>query len=342
MEEVSLLNEEEYSHNSSATEEESETACPENSMSESVSSSEEVSKETVDESQSEKCEMLDYTWVEERKNKNQTCDIADGYSNRVEGGNFEEKDALKEGDGEQAIEGDGTPGTGSGFEKTVIFPHISQDSTKLINLLRVVLDSNKVSKYKGDYKSGKKLNLKKIIPYIASDFRKDRIWMKRQRSDKKEYILRIFIDNSKSMFDQKLIDMLSSTYYKISEAFSMLGIPVELYKFGLTVQPCKIEDLTFSETTTLINWTDDFSDGINVILTDGIFQSVGYHKDNFLVVMIDKGNIKRMSKVTMIDNKVFVEKYLDSFKLNYCILENIDDLERVFIESLSIIIKNIY
>ena len=31
----------------------------------------------------------------------------------------------------------------------------------------------------GLYKTGKKLNLKKIIPFIASNYRKDKIWLRR-------------------------------------------------------------------------------------------------------------------------------------------------------------------
>lgn len=282
-----------------------------------------------------------YDWKEASLNKSQTCTTADNYEKKVEGGNLDDKSALKEGeDGEEFIDGEGEINKeGTQIDKVVTFNKISADCTKLTNLLRVVLESNKNSKYKGDFKSGKKLNLRKIVPYIASDFRKDKIWMKRQKSDKREYVLRIFIDNSKSMFDQELVNIVSAIYYKLETSFALLNIPVQLFKFGNTVRPCTVDDLTFDEDNTFINWTDEFEDGINVILTDGVFQSVGYAKNNFLVVMIDRGNIRKMSKVSLIDNKVFIEKYLDLVSLRYCIVQNIEDLEKVFVEALAGIIE---
>jgi hypothetical protein len=40
---------------------------------------------------------------------------------------------------------------------------------------------------KGDYRTGKRLNMKKIIPYIASQFKKDKIWLRRSKPAKREY-----------------------------------------------------------------------------------------------------------------------------------------------------------
>lgn len=283
-----------------------------------------------------------YEWKESIANRDQTCEAADGYNKKVEGSNLEEQNALKEGlEGNEFVEGEGETGKEIlPYSKSVKFQKSASDCTKLINLLQIVFESNKQNKYKGEYKSGKKLNLKKIVPYIASNYQKDKIWMKRQRNDKKNYNLRIFIDNSKSMFDQTLVNVLSSIYYKINYAFSYLNIPVELYKFGSELKRCEINDLSFDEDHTYTDWIYDFNDGINIVLTDGIFNKPGYIKNNFLTVMIDKGNVKKMSKVSVVDSKVFIEKYLDTFALKYCIIENIEDLENVFIEALAGIIKN--
>ncbi len=38
--------------------------------------------------------------------------------------------------------------------------------------LKSVLEATKIASFRGDFKSGKRLNMKKIIPYIASNFRK--------------------------------------------------------------------------------------------------------------------------------------------------------------------------
>lgn len=138
-----------------------------------------------------------------------------------------------------------------------------------------------------------------------------------------------------------MVDVLGAVYSKLSHAFSVLNIPVLLFKFGQALQECTIDMLTFSEECTSIEWIDDYDDGINIILTDDIFQKAGAFKNNFLVIMIDKGGVRKMSKVSVIDGQAFVEKYLDTFALKYCILENVEDLERVFVDALAEIIKNL-
>lgn len=44
-------------------------------------------------------------------------------------------------------------------------------SENLTEQLRLILEPTKATKFKGDFKSGKKLNMRKIIPFIASNYR---------------------------------------------------------------------------------------------------------------------------------------------------------------------------
>ena len=55
------------------------------------------------------------------------------------------------------------------------------------------------AEYRGDYKTGKKLNLKKIIPFIASNFRKDKIWLRRTEPNERNYYIMLALDDTKSM-----------------------------------------------------------------------------------------------------------------------------------------------
>ncbi|CAB4065092.1 MDN1 [Lepeophtheirus salmonis] len=55
-------------------------------------------------------------------------------------------------------------------------------SQNLMTKLRLLFEPTKANRLKGDYKSGKRLNMRKIIPYIASHFRKDKIWFKENKS----------------------------------------------------------------------------------------------------------------------------------------------------------------
>lgn len=49
---------------------------------------------------------------------------------------------------------------------------------------------------KGDYRTGKRLNMRKVIPYIASQFRKDRIWLRRTKPAQRNYQIVLAVDDS--------------------------------------------------------------------------------------------------------------------------------------------------
>jgi hypothetical protein len=46
------------------------------------------------------------------------------------------------------------------------------------------------ARLRGDYKTGKRLNMRKIIPYLASDFRRDKIWLRRSKPSNRRYQVR--------------------------------------------------------------------------------------------------------------------------------------------------------
>ena len=63
-----------------------------------------------------------------------------------------------------------------------------------------MLEPVDVAEYRGDYKTGKKLNLRKIIPFIASNYRKDRIWLRRTEPNERNYHVMLALDDTKSMY----------------------------------------------------------------------------------------------------------------------------------------------
>lgn len=63
----------------------------------------------------------------------------------------------------------------------------------------MVLTPQKCQALKGDYKTGKRLNMKKVIPFIASNYKKDKIWLRRTQPSKRTYQILIGLDNSLSM-----------------------------------------------------------------------------------------------------------------------------------------------
>lgn len=70
---------------------------------------------------------------------------------------------------------------------------------ELTEQLRLVLEPTLASKLGGEYRTGKRINMKRVIGYIASHFRKDKIWMRRTRPDKRQYQVLVAVDNSRSM-----------------------------------------------------------------------------------------------------------------------------------------------
>ncbi|KAG2259254.1 hypothetical protein Bca52824_078548 [Brassica carinata] len=65
----------------------------------------------------------------------------------------------------------------------------TRPSQELAEQLRLVLEPTIASKLSGDYRTGKRINMKKVIPYIASHYRKDKIWLRRTKPNKRDYQL---------------------------------------------------------------------------------------------------------------------------------------------------------
>ncbi len=72
---------------------------------------------------------------------------------------------------------------------------------RLCERLRLVLMAQVASRLQGDYRSGKRINMKRVIGYIASHFRKDKIWLRRTKPAKRDYQVMLVIDDTQSMKD---------------------------------------------------------------------------------------------------------------------------------------------
>jgi midasin len=72
-------------------------------------------------------------------------------------------------------------------------------SQQLCEQLRLILEPTLASKMQGDYQTGKRINMRKIIPYVASNFRKDKIWLRRSKPSKRTYQVMVALDDTVSM-----------------------------------------------------------------------------------------------------------------------------------------------
>ena len=107
----------------------------------------------------------------------------------------------------------------------------------LCEQLRSILEPTQATRLKGDYRTGKRLNMKKIIPYIASEYTKDKIWLRRTKPSQREYQVLIALDDSRSMAESHSIHLAYQTLALVSRALARLEVgDIGIAKFGETVE----------------------------------------------------------------------------------------------------------
>jgi midasin len=107
-------------------------------------------------------------------------------------------------------------------------------SGDLCEQLRLILQATVAAKMRGPFRTGKRLDMRRIIPFIASGFRKDKIWMRRVQPDQRNYQVLLAIDNSASMRDNTG-ELALQAACLITQALTLLGIgELALAKFGET------------------------------------------------------------------------------------------------------------
>eukprot|EP00915_Cephaloidophora_sp_WS-2016_P006904 GHVH01009313.1.p1 GENE.GHVH01009313.1~~GHVH01009313.1.p1 ORF type:complete len:5962 (+),score=1014.85 GHVH01009313.1:48-17933(+) len=74
-------------------------------------------------------------------------------------------------------------------------PHVAL----LVERLKMILEPTKRGGLIGDFVTGKRINLRKIIPFIASNYTKDKIWLRRTKPTKRDFQVTLAIDNTSSM-----------------------------------------------------------------------------------------------------------------------------------------------
>ncbi|OLL27013.1 Midasin [Neolecta irregularis DAH-3] len=95
-------------------------------------------------------------------------------------------------------------------------------ANSLCEQLRLILEPTLATKMRGDFRTGKRLNMKRIIPYIASQFKKDKIWMRRTKPSKRQYQIMIAMDDSKSMAESESVRLAFETLSLVSKALTQL------------------------------------------------------------------------------------------------------------------------
>ena len=77
--------------------------------------------------------------------------------------------------------------------------------------------------------------MRKIIPYIASDFRKDKIWLKRAKVSKRDYHIMLALDDSESMLNGEANVKALESLATVLQALTILEVgKVSVLRFGET------------------------------------------------------------------------------------------------------------
>lgn len=95
-------------------------------------------------------------------------------------------------------------------------------SLSLTEQLRLILAPTLATKLRGDFRTGKRLNIKRIIPYIASQYKRDKIWMRRSVPSKRNYQIMLAVDDSKSMLESGSGKLAFETLALVARSLSML------------------------------------------------------------------------------------------------------------------------
>ncbi|KAL5115386.1 AAA ATPase midasin [Pleosporales sp. CAS-2024a] len=120
-------------------------------------------------------------------------------------------------------------------------------SQQLTEHLRLILAPTLATKLRGDFRTGKRLNLKRIIPYIASGYKRDKIWLRRSQPSKRSYQVMIALDDSKSMAESGASSLALRTLTLVTKSLAMLEVgKVSVVGFGDGVNVAHDFDKSFT------------------------------------------------------------------------------------------------
>lgn len=208
------------------------------------------------------------------------------------------------------------------------------NARELCEHLRLILEPTKCTRLKGDYRTGRRINLKKIIPYIASQFRKDKIWLRRTKPAQRDYKITVAIDDSKSMDHNNSKQLTLEAISLVSQALTLLESGrLSIVSFGEAPQiilnhsdqfdgPKLVNALTFEQKQSRIGELLNFTrvacaeDAGGSSADNGIFE-------NLLIVLSDGRNI--FSEGTQLVRNAVKLARLQRIFVVYIIIDNPDN-----------------
>ncbi|PSN42598.1 hypothetical protein C0J52_08698, partial [Blattella germanica] len=228
----------------------------------------------------------------------------------------------------------------------VMFSNVTDDLARdLSEQLRLVLEPSQASRLQGDYRTGRRINMRKVIPYIASQFRKDKIWLRRTKPSKRDYQIVLAIDDSSSMADNH------------SKGNSVDNLTMLLQQFTFEQKNTRVGQLVDFVTAMFMSSRRRISSSnekaqLLVIVSDGRIINEGHDKvvqavrrakeNNVFMVFVIIDNPENKDSILDIQQPLFVDAkcigfkpYLDNFPFPfYLILRDINSLPTVLCDAL--------
>ena len=76
--------------------------------------------------------------------------------------------------------------------------------------------------------------MRKVIAYVASQFRKDKIWLRRSKPNKRDYQVMIAVDDSSSMQNNHSKQLAFEALAIISNALTLLEVgQIGISRYGI-------------------------------------------------------------------------------------------------------------
>ncbi|GMR53597.1 hypothetical protein PMAYCL1PPCAC_23792, partial [Pristionchus mayeri] len=232
-------------------------------------------------------------------------------------------------------------------------PVVSLLAAELSENLRLILEPRLATRMEGDYRTGKRLNMKRIIPYIASQYRKNRIWMRRTKKAERNYQVLIAVDDSASMAENGM-ESLTCASCVIEEALRRVNAgQLSIITFGETIEQlipfshasstqstgeCLLSSLSFDQSSTdlcgMLKKASDLleevvtpkSEQMLIIISDGrgaLANGVEKIREElcrlsrvsvlFLILDCGKQSIREMKVASFVDDQVQLIPYLSLF-----------------------------
>jgi midasin (ATPase involved in ribosome maturation) len=180
-------------------------------------------------------------------------------------------------------------------------------SRRLCEKLRLVMEPLVASKLRGDYRTGKRINMKRVIGYIASGYRKDKIWLRRTKPAKRNYRVLVAVDDSESMIKSGAGEMALKALATLALGMSHLEIgEIGIAKFGEEMELLHAFDKPFTAESgpKLVGQFQFNQQRTRTALCiestiRALADTPGAHASMQLVFMISDGRIERDSRTTL-------------------------------------------